>query len=160
MDGDDLAVVHLDVHDSEEGVWHPEHGVIDRPLGWDFLPSGDAFVTRRVKAAGMYWSLWRPRGRNRPHRRPLGIVAPVGDDRVRPGRGGHQRRATIDATSARGGLPRPPKERYRQQLAKAIVAFLDFAPSTTIWLDPLPPRRPSGPPRSAAAGSVAPARWS
>jgi hypothetical protein len=58
------------VYDSSEvGVWQPD--------GWEFLATGDAFVTRRVKAAGVYWSLWRPRDRNHPHRRLLGILAPA-----------------------------------------------------------------------------------
>ena len=48
----------------------------DQPEAWEFLPGGDAFVTRRVKAVGTHWKLWRPRGRNRLHRRLLSILAP------------------------------------------------------------------------------------
>lgn len=74
----ELTAVQLDVYDSREGgVWHPEHGVLHEPEGWEFLPTGDAFVTRRVKAAGVFWSLWKPRDRNHRHRRLLGILAPA-----------------------------------------------------------------------------------
>jgi hypothetical protein len=26
--------------------------------GWDFLPSGDAFLTWTVKTAGIHWTIW------------------------------------------------------------------------------------------------------
>lgn len=76
MDDGDLAQQQLDVYMTREGPWNPEHGDLEIPEAWDFLPSGDAFVTRRVKAKGTYWVAWRPRGRNRLHRRRLGLWAP------------------------------------------------------------------------------------
>ena len=76
MSGSDLTRLHLDVYDTRRGRWNPDHGQVEIPDGWEFLPSGDAFVTRRVKAAGEYWVAWRPRGRNRPHCRRLGLWAP------------------------------------------------------------------------------------
>ena len=74
----DLTQVHLDVYDRGhgEGLWNPQHGDVDVPDGWDYLPAGDHFVTRQVKAAGVFWTAWRPRGRNRDHRRKLGLYAP------------------------------------------------------------------------------------
>lgn len=67
---------HLEVYDTKSGLWHPQLGELTQPDGWSFLPAGDAFVTRRVKAAGVYWVLFRPRGR-RAHRRQLGLLAPA-----------------------------------------------------------------------------------
>ena len=72
----DLDGLNLDVYDTELGLWCPEHGDVELPEGWEFLAAGDNFVTRRVKASGVYWTLWRPRGRHRPHRRKLGVLAP------------------------------------------------------------------------------------
>jgi hypothetical protein len=124
----DLTAVKLDVYDSREGVWHSENGVLQHPEGWEFLPTGEAVITRRVKAAGMYWSLWRPRDRNHRHRRLLGIVAPaatIAEARAYAA-------DTVDERSGRraqGAVYRARKEdAYRQELAEAIVAFLDFAP--------------------------------
>jgi hypothetical protein len=125
----DLTTLQLDVYDSREnGVWHPEHGILSEPEGWEFLPSGDPFVTRRVKAAGVYWSLWMPRDRNRPHRRLLGILAPAATI-------AHARieavKTTEERTSrrAQGAAYRARKEAaYREELGQAIVAFLAFAP--------------------------------
>lgn len=110
------------------GLWHPEHGELQEPEGWEFLPTGDAFVTRQVKAAGVYWSLWRPRGRNRPHRRLLGLLAPA--ETIARARTQAEQSAEAQASRrAQGAVYRARKETsYRQELAEAIVAFLDFAP--------------------------------
>ena len=75
---EDRTRLHLEVYDTERGVWHPEFGELARPDGWDFLPAGDAFVTRHVKTAAVYWILFRPKGR-REHRRQLGLLDHAGD---------------------------------------------------------------------------------
>jgi hypothetical protein len=53
---DDPAALNLDVYDTERGRWNPELGTLPLPSDWELLPSGDAFVTRRVKAGGAYWT--------------------------------------------------------------------------------------------------------
>jgi hypothetical protein len=37
-----LAAVHLDVYDTRDGPWNPEHGVIEIPEDWEFLAAGEA----------------------------------------------------------------------------------------------------------------------
>jgi hypothetical protein len=125
----ELAADQLDVYDSREGgVWYPEHGELEEPAGWEFLPTGDAFATRRVKAAGAFWSLWKPRDRSHPHRRLLGILAPA--DTIAQARA--QAAETADRRSfrrAQGADYRARKEDvYRKELADAVVVFLHFAP--------------------------------
>jgi hypothetical protein len=124
-----LAAMQLDVYDSREGgVWHPEYGTLQQPEGWEFLPTGDAFVTRRVKAAGVYWSLWRPRDRKHPHRRLLGVLAPaatIAQAQVKAAETADKRLGR----RAQGAVYRATKEdAYRRELAEAIVAFLNFVP--------------------------------
>jgi len=68
--------LNLDVYDTKNGLWCPEHGDLELPQGWEFLAAGDNFVTRRMKASGVYWTLWQPRGRHRAHRRKIGVLAP------------------------------------------------------------------------------------
>ena len=51
--GLDLSAFQLDVYQSRDGGWHPEHGEVLPPQGWEFLPTGEAFVTRTVKVAGV-----------------------------------------------------------------------------------------------------------
>ncbi|HZD23274.1 MAG TPA: DUF2293 domain-containing protein [Acidimicrobiia bacterium] len=128
MDDRDLSGKQLDVYMTREGPWNPEHGDLEIPEDWDFLRSGDAFVTRRVKAAGTFWEAWRPRGRNRPHRRKLGLWAPKAAI--------EQAWADAAATEERRAKQRQhgakSRERqeivYRDELADAVRQFLAFAP--------------------------------
>ena len=39
------------------GFWHPEHGDLAGPREWEFIPSGNAFITRKVKRLGHHWAL-------------------------------------------------------------------------------------------------------
>lgn len=124
----DLTGEHLDVYDTKEGPWNPDHGDLEIPEDWDFLPRGDAFVTRTVKAAGPYWTAWQPRSRNRPHRRKLGLWAPranIDAARVKAEQT-QEARARQRAESARNRAR--AEERYREELEAAIVTFLAFAP--------------------------------
>jgi hypothetical protein len=127
VDERDLAAVHLDVYDTRDGPWHPEHGDLEIPDDWEFLPAGEAFVTRQVKAAGAYWTAWKPRSRNRPHRRRLGLWAPA--EAVTAAR--QAAAETEEARSVRrqsGARQRERREdRYSQELRSAIVTYLDFA---------------------------------
>lgn len=124
----DLCAEHLDVYDTRSGPWSPDHGDLEIPATWEFLPSGDAFVTRTVKAAGQYWLSWQPRSRSRSHRRLLGLWAPAeaiadaqrcaretADKRARA------RRVAVDTRARRN-------ERYERELRGAVLEFLDFAP--------------------------------
>lgn len=128
MDDRDLVGQQLDVYMTREGPWNPEHGDIEIPEEWDFLPSGDAFVTRRVKTTGIFWVAWRPRGKNRPHRRRLGLWAPKGAIEK-----AWAEAAATEAERARqrerGAKSRERQEvAYRDDLADAIRRFLAFAP--------------------------------
>src|SRR5437667_2069220 len=44
-------------------VCAPDGRVLTAPEGWILLPSGDAALTRRVKAAGDHWVVQEKRGR-------------------------------------------------------------------------------------------------
>ena len=128
MRDQDPQALNLDVYESKQGWWNPEHGDLELPADWEFLPSGDTFVTRRVKAAGVYWNAWRPRGKNRPYRRKLGLVAPTTAI--------SQARAEAERTAQRRAQQRVVNTRhrdkvedaYRVQFAAAVFAWLDFAP--------------------------------
>lgn len=128
MDEEDPRALHLDVYEAKEGLWNPEHGELELPADWEFLPAGDAFVTRRVKAGGMYWNAWRPRGRNRPHRRRLGLFAPTVAI--------SQAHADAEGTAEQRARQRVVNVRhrdkaeaaYRAQFESAVLAWLEFTP--------------------------------
>lgn len=76
MSDSDITRQNIDVYMTKEGPWNPDHGELAFPDDRELLPFGDAFVTRRVKAAGTYWIAWRRRSRKRRHRRRVGLWAP------------------------------------------------------------------------------------
>lgn len=127
MEEVDLGALQLDVYETKQGLWNPDHGDLELPEGWDLLPSGDAFVTRRVKAAGAYWVAWQPRSRNRPHRRKIGLYAPssvIAAARAEAVETEEQRakqRASNDRHRATA------EDAYRAEFVVAVVAWLGFA---------------------------------
>jgi hypothetical protein len=121
----------LDVYDTKEGLWNPDHGELELPADWELLPAGDTFVTKRVKAAGVYWTAWLPRSRSRAHRRKLGVFAPTAVI--------SQARVDAEVTEERRARQRVSNARhrdkvegaYRSEFTAAVLAWLDFAPEHT-----------------------------
>jgi hypothetical protein len=124
---DDLLAEHLDVYDTKTGPWNPEHGEIEIPDDWELLPSGDAFLTRRVKAAGVYWMAWKPRSRSSRHRRLIGVWAPA--ETIAAARAEAEETAEKrERAREHGAVSRArAAERDRLELEAAIVEFLEFA---------------------------------
>jgi hypothetical protein len=124
----DLTAEHLDVYSTREGLWTPEHGAVEIPAEWDFLPSGDAFVTRTVKAAGVYWLSWDPKTRTSPHRRLRGLWAPK--DAIAVAQAKAEETAAKRAVALVSGARQRARqeERHREELRGAILAYLAFAP--------------------------------
>lgn len=128
MDRADLTMLQLDVYMTREGPWNPDHGEIEIPQDWEFLAAGDAFVTRRVKAAGVFWVAWRPRGRNRQHRRRLGLWAPKEAIEAAEAEAAatEEQRTTRRESSARSRAKQ--EAAYRDELEEALRRFLAFTP--------------------------------
>ena len=128
VDDVDLRTLQLDVYMTKTGPWSPDHGEIEIPDGWEFLASGDAFVTRTVKAAGVFWVAWRPRSHNRRHRRKLGLWAPEETIVAAEKRA----IATADERSKRRDQSAISRQRqeatYEVEFADTIRRFLAFAP--------------------------------
>ena len=127
----DLTGLHLDLYDTRDGPWSPDHGDMVIPDGWAFLPAGDAFVTRTVKSAGQYWLCWQPRSRHRAHRRLLGLWAPAEAIRAAEERAKEtsDKRAAARRVSAQSRARH--EDRYQADLREAVLAFLNFAPQHT-----------------------------
>jgi Uncharacterized conserved protein (DUF2293) len=124
----DLTVEHLDVYDTHHGPWNPDHGDVEIPESWEFLPTGDAFVTRTVKSTGKYWLCWQPRSKHRSHRRLLGLWAPTEAVAAARRRAIETAEKRAKARQGAAGTRVRDNVRYEQQLRDAVVAYLDFAP--------------------------------
>jgi hypothetical protein len=127
----DLTRMHLDVYvsnDVDAEWWTPEHGTVACPEGWAFLPTGQSFVTRTVKAAGAFWLAWQPRSRSRRHRRLLGLLAP--ETTIKAAEQFAAETATVRASRREAGARSRERQeaQYQQELVEAIVDFLSFAP--------------------------------
>lgn len=146
----ELATQQIDVYESRNGWWNPDHGDVEPPPDWALLPSGDTFVTRTVKAAGVYWLAWQPRSRTHRHRRLIGLIAP--EDTIKAA---EEAAAATAAARARrresGARSRERQEvRYRSELENAVVAYLAFAPENGALARDIAARAAT---RAAAVGS-------
>jgi hypothetical protein len=113
----------------EEGdFWTPDYGPVYIPDGWEFLPRGDAFVTRQVKK-GPHWILICQYNSRHRFTRVKGVYAP---------------RASIEAAkkAAIGTEVKREQQRQKSQLRRekveedyqnrfeqACFQFLNFDPS-------------------------------
>jgi hypothetical protein len=126
---DDPASENLDVYDTKTGWWNPVLGDLEVPDGWEFLASGDAFITRRVKAGGVYWSAWKPRNRRGGHRRRLGLLAPsaaIATARCDAIATAEQRAAArVASTRHRDRV----EADYRLEMREAVYRWLAFPPA-------------------------------
>jgi hypothetical protein len=83
-------------------------------------------VTRQVKAAGAYWLLWQPRGKNRRHRRLLGVCAPRSAIERAEALAAETAEAR-DKRRAQGARQRDHHvKEYQEDLVAAVRAWLDF----------------------------------
>jgi hypothetical protein len=128
----EVTSLQLDVYDTKQGWWNPDHGNLEIPNGWDFLPTGDAFLTRTVKAAGIYWPCWRPGSRNYPHRRLQGLWAPAATIHAAEERG-RETKAKRALTRERSERSRGRQEqRYQDEFRVVVLRFLDFSPAHAV----------------------------
>ena len=113
----------------EEGdLWTKDFGIIRIPQGWEFLPRGDAFVTRRVKK-GPHWVLWGQYNKKGGYAPVKGVFAPAAAI--------EEAQATAGATKTKREQSRPKAARqreraetqYRRAFEEACVRFLNFAPN-------------------------------
>ena len=125
--GPDLASLQLDVYESRDGWWNPEHDVVVPPQDWEFLATGQAFVTRSVKAAGVFWLAWAPRSRTRKHRRLLGLWAPAAAIASAQRSEAETAAARAARREAEARSRSRQEARYQDELAAAIVKYLHFA---------------------------------
>jgi len=109
----------------EEAHWCKDYGNIKIPHGWAFLPAGDAFTTRTVKAMGPHWlEVKAAKG----YTRKLGIWAPEEniDAAIKLAQETQKQRETKRIASREQREKQEAK--YRNQFAEAVYTYLDFTP--------------------------------
>jgi len=105
------------------------------PEGCGFLPPGDAFVTRQVKAAGPHWVLCK---RRKGYTAVLGVLAP----KEAIARAETVAAETSTERTAERKRARKARERreqvYREEFHRAAVRFLDFVPEHQALAEEIP----------------------
>lgn len=106
---------------------------VDMPEGWEFVPSGDATLTRRLKAAAPdYWVVKCVFGRNKINNiglcAPVGFAAQIAED-LKKERETPEYQKKLTASRKRRDQK---QEKYQEDFKTAVLAFLDFHPR---WKD-------------------------
>lgn len=122
-----ILVIYRSRPEEEGDFWTPQYGNVCIPDGWEFLPRGNAFVTRQVKK-GPHWVLKGRYNRRGGYTPVKGIYAPSSAIEAA--------RAAAAATEARREKIRQKSrirrekadEKYHQEFEKACLQFLDFTP--------------------------------
>ncbi len=111
----------------DRSVRDPQGRVLHVPADWTLVPPGDAGLTRRVKAAGLSWTVQEKVGRRTFSRgvwAPAATVASVRDDlraeRATPAYAKKQAAAAVRRDREQGN--------YVAEFHAAVLAFLHFPP--------------------------------
>ena len=121
-----LWVFHDRTH-TEDGLCASGYGSVEVPKDWEYLPRGNAFLTRRVKK-GPHWVLMGSYNKRGGYRPTKGVYAPRST--IEEARVAEQATAEKRVRSQeRSRLQREKnEERYRQKFRDACLRFLNFAP--------------------------------
>jgi len=128
-----LEVENLTVYEvgdwQKEGVSDLHLGGIPVPEGWELLESGDALLTRRVKARGKYWEYYH-KLKTKSYDIKLGIFAPANIIEEERGKISLERRTKeYEQRLQRSRESQEKKEaKYSKEFAEACFQFLDFVP--------------------------------
>lgn len=108
-------------------LWTPTFGPVEVPPGWEFLPRGDAFITRQVKK-GPHWTLMGRFNKGGRYTPVLGVYAPA--EAIATARASAKQTEEKRAPAREKSRARRDKaeEQYRAEFEQACLRFLGFAP--------------------------------
>jgi len=106
-----------------ENWWCRQCGNIQIPEGWQFLPAGDAFITRQVKLMGPHWVAKEPA---KGYTRALGIWA-LKENIEAAQKLAEETRTQREAKRLVSRAQHEKQEtKYREQFAEAVYEYLGF----------------------------------
>lgn len=101
--------------------------VVAVPVGWEFLPPGDAALTRRVKAAGEHWVVQERRGRKVFSRGVWAAATTI--ERIRSELAAERSTAAFARRKAADARRREKAQAvYVEDFTGAVLAYLAFHP--------------------------------
>ena len=123
-----ILIVYHSRPGEEASFWTSEYGSVCIPDGWEFLPPGNAYITRQVKK-GHHWVLKGNYNRRGGYTPVLGVYAPSSAIKAA--------QAAATATETRRKKARQKSQarrekadlKYHQEFEKACLRFLGFTPA-------------------------------
>ncbi len=104
--------------------WCPEFGDLAEPLGWEFVPSGNAFLTRTMKKLGPHWILLRRDGK---YTYNVGILCPI-DNIAKARELETQSQSKREERREKSRKYRDKSElNYRKEVEELMFSHLDFS---------------------------------
>ena len=112
---------------ADHHIFHHDGKAVSPPTDWIFAPSGDPGLTRRIKAAGEFWTVVRQR-KNRWE--SVGLWADGATvERCRAALAAERESPAYKRKLAAARRLRAEKQRdYDYEFRPAVLAFLNFAP--------------------------------
>ena len=109
---------------NDDMFWCPDSGDILKPPDWEFVPSGNAFLTRKLKRLGPHWILLR---KHNEYTYTVGILCPSKNV-------AEAKRLEIESSSKRErGREKSKRSRekaerqYQMELGGLMMSYLDFS---------------------------------
>ena len=110
--------------ENDDMFWCPEFGDISEPQGWDFFPSGNAFITRTLKKLGPHWVLLR---RRKAYTYNIGILCPAYNIK-KANELELESRAKREEKREQSKKYRDKSEHnYRTEMEELMFSYLDFS---------------------------------
>jgi hypothetical protein len=119
----------LEIWDSKENrgsYWTPEHGEILIPEGWEFLSTGNAYLTRTVRKLGAHWIKKRKDTKRRINM-TVGTWAPM--ENIKKAQEMEKETETNrERKREKGRVYTEKREKgYREEFNDAVLRYLDFS---------------------------------
>ncbi|MCK5559372.1 MAG: DUF2293 domain-containing protein [Thermoplasmata archaeon] len=120
----EILIVFLS-RDDPKRWWCKQYRNIQIPERWDFLPSGDTYITRQVKRMGSHWVAKK---HAKGYTITLGIMAPIENIKVAKELA-EKTKTEREAKRTTSRKQREKKEaEYKEHFAEAVYKYLDFTP--------------------------------
>ncbi len=109
---------------NKDMFWCPEFGDMAEPRGWEFVPAGNAFLTRTLKKLGPHWILLRRHGK---YTYNVGILCPA-ENVVKTRELEQQSRSKREDRREKSKKYRERTElNYQKKLEESMLSYLGFS---------------------------------
>ena len=104
--------------------WCPDFGELEKPQKWEFVPSGNTFLTRTLKKLGPHWILL---GRDGKYTYNIGIICPA-ENMMKAREMETESQLKREITREKSKKYREKSEHnYRKEMEELMFSYLEFS---------------------------------